>query len=31
MGEAETKKRRIVAGLGILWATVAAATSTGYK
>ena len=29
MGEAEAKKRRIFAALGILWATVAAATSTG--
>merc|ERR1712168_225317 len=28
MGEAEAKKRRIFAALGILWATVAAATST---
>ena len=31
MGEAEAKKRRIFAALGILWATVAAATSTGEK
>ena len=31
MGEAEAKKRRIFAALGIIWATVAAATSTGEK